>query len=270
MKGKKIKYSNIIFFLFFILLCGIIFFPSFFSSIDPNYADVTVTLHGPSGKHWFGCDYLGRDIFTRVIYGMRSSTMLAVIGVSIMLMTGTIIGMFCGYYSNPLSHLFMRIADMMLAFPGTVLSIAIVGVLGPGILNTLLAILIPGWAEFARVARALTIEQRENEYIKTAVLNGNTNFSILFRYILPNIMASLFVYTSSNIGNFILRLAMLSFLGLGLRPPRPELGLILSEAKDFMQIAPFYMFFPGLALFMIVFVFNSLSDFLRDRIERNR
>ncbi|HEY4532619.1 MAG TPA: ABC transporter permease [Fusobacterium sp.] len=270
MKTKKIEYSRIFFILFFVLLCLIVFFPSFFSDVDPNYVDVAETLHGPSEKHWFGCDYLGRDIFTRVIYGMRSSTILAVTGVSIMLIIGTILGMFCGYYSNPLSHLFMRIADMMLAFPGTVLSIAIVGVLGPGILNTLVAILIPGWAEFARVARALTIEQKENEYIKTAILNGNTNFSILFKYIFPNIIASLFVYSSSNMGNFILRLAMLSFLGLGLKPPRPELGLILSEAKDFMQIAPFYMFFPGLALFIIVFVFNNLSDFLRDQIERNR
>ncbi|MFV0515831.1 MAG: ABC transporter permease [Aminipila sp.] len=258
-----------VFFVIFAMLVVILLFGHKIAMHDPYLTDSSLTLMPPNMEYIFGCDHLGRDIFSRTILGMQSSLFLALVGVSIIFVIGTTLGVIAGYLGGAVNSIIMRFADMMLAFPGVVLSIAIVGVLGPGTFNTLLALVIPGWAEYARMTRALTIGEKEKEYIKTGILNGNNKAKIIAKYIIPNIMPQLIVYCALSVSSFILRFAGLAFLGLGFKPPRPEIGLMLSEAKDYMQVAPNYMLYPGIALFIIVFVFNILADILRDNSEKN-
>lgn len=264
------KIILIIFIATFILLNIILIFGQFLITHDPYHTDALLTLQKPNKEHILGCDHLGRDIYSRTIIAMQSSLLMAIIGVSIIFITGVTLGVMAGYFEGYIDNIIMRLADMMLAFPGIVLSIAIVGILGPGTRNTLIALIIPGWAEYARMARALTISEKKNEYITTAILNGNNQAKIIYRHIMPNIIPQLVIFTALSISGFILKFSGLAFLGLGFRPPRPEIGLMLSEAKDYMQVAPFYMLYPGIALFMIVFVFNALANILNGRSKSKR
>lgn len=232
---------------------------------DPFYSDSNKILMAPNAEHFLGCDHLGRDLAARIFMGVQSSLYMALIAVFINFAIGTILGGIAGYFENLWGDVIMRLTDMLLAFPGLVLSIAVVGVLGPGLFNTLIAVTISGWAEFARLARALTLTEKHKEYIYTAKLNGVSHIRLFYKYMLPNMSSQLLVFSVASIGRMILRFSGLAFLGLGFQPPTPELGLILSEAKNYMQLAPHYMIYPGVALFIMVFAFNFYADILRDK-----
>ncbi len=251
-----------------ITLCLLIMiFGSSFIDQDPFYSDADKILAAPNAEHVLGCDHLGRDLSARIVKGVQSSLYMAMLAVAINFIIGTVFGAIAGYFDNGLSDLIMRLTDMLLAFPGLVLNIAVVGLLGPGFFNTLIAITISGWAEFARLSRVLTLTEKQKEYTITAKLNGVSHFRLFYKYIFPNIFSQLLVFSVASIGRTILRFSGLAFLGLGFQPPTPELGLILAEAKNYMQLAPHYMIYPGIALFIMVFSFNFYADILRDKYD---
>lgn len=263
--SKKIFLVFIIF--LFIILMFITFFGHFILPYDPYVADSKEILSLPSSEHIMGFDHLGRDLFSRVITGIQSSMIMSIIVIIINFFIGTTLGIIAGYYGNITKTIIMRITDMFLAFPGMILSIAVVGVLGQGTFNTIVALLISGWSVFARMALSLTIEQKDKDYMITSIFHGCSKIQIIFKYIFLNILPQMIVFSVLNLSTTIIRFSSLAFLGLGFKPPRAELGLMLFESKKYMQLAPHYMIFSGIALFIIVFTFNFLSDFITDYIE---
>ena len=229
--------------------------------------DVTKRLQAPSRVHLLGTDSLGRDLLSRVIYGARISLEIQIVAVMIALLAGTIIGMIGGYYGGALDHTIMRMMDILLAFPGIFLAIAIVAVLGTGLTNLMLAAGIYSIPQFARVVRGSVISLKEREFVEAARAAGETDLNILFRYILPNSMAPLIVQTSLRMATVLLTASGLSFLGLGVQPPAPEWGAMLSNSRNYLITAPHAAIVPGLAIMFVVMGFNLFGDGLRDALD---
>lgn len=231
---------------------------------DPILINYNVTLQPPSFEYPFGTDDFGRCIFSRVLYGTHSSLSMSLMIVFICTIMGTALGLISGYYGGKIDEVIMRITDMFLAFPGLVISIAVVGILGVGWMNTAIALMIPGWIPFTRLSRSLVLTIREKDYIKSAKAAGLKTNKILIKYVVPNMFQQVFTISAIEVGSMIISFCALAYLGLGAQPPQPELGLMLNEAKSKMQIAPWMLIFPGLSIFLIVVLFNLLSDVLRD------
>ena len=234
---------------------------------DPYAADLTGALQKPSAEHWFGTDKLGRDIFSRVLYGSRISMVSAFTVVVIILVFGSLMGILSGYFGGWVDAVIMRMSDMMIAFPGMVLAIAVAGILGASIKNAIIAISIVSWTKYARMARSLVLKVRHVDYVSAAVVTGSKVPYILRKYMLPNILPTMVITAATDIGGMMLELAGLSFLGFGAQPPMPELGYMLNEGRAWMQHAPWLMIFPGLAILVIVVIFNLLGDSLRDVLD---
>ena len=234
---------------------------------DPYAADLTGALQKPSSEHWFGTDKLGRDIFSRVLYGSRISMASAFTVVVIILVFGSLMGILSGYFGGWVDAVIMRMSDMMIAFPGMVLAIAVAGILGASIKNAIIAISIVSWTKYARMARSLVLKVRHVDYVSAAVVTGSKVPYILRKYMLPNILPTMVITAATDIGGMMLELAGLSFLGFGAQPPMPELGYMLNEGRAWMQHAPWLMIFPGLAILVIVVIFNLLGDSLRDVLD---
>lgn len=271
MKKKNIFLENKTFLIFGILAIMIaltaIFAPVITRGVDPADGDLLDAVLPPSSLHIFGTDKMGRDIFTRVIYGARISLTAAFSVVIIVAVIGTFLGVLCGYFGGMLDAAIMRIADMMIAFPGLVLAMAVAGVLGASIRNAVIAISIVTWPKYARLARALVMKIRNRDYVAAAVVTGSKTPYILWRYMLPNTLPTIIITAATDIGSMMLELAALSFLGMGATSPAAEWGLMLSEGRAYMQSAPWLMIFPGLAIFITVVVFNMLGDSLRDILD---
>ena len=244
-----------------------IFAPVITRGVDPADGDLLDAVLPPSSLHIFGTDKMGRDIFTRVIYGARISLTAAFSVVIIVAVIGTFLGVLCGYFGGMLDAAIMRIADMMIAFPGLVLAMAVAGVLGASIRNAVIAISIVTWPKYARLARSLVMKIRNRDYVAAAVVTGSKTPYILWRYMLPNTLPTIIITAATDIGSMMLELAALSFLGMGATSPAAEWGLMLSEGRAYMQSAPWLMIFPGLAIFITVVVFNMLGDSLRDILD---
>lgn len=234
---------------------------------DPEEAVLTEALKAPSAEHFFGTDKLGRDLFSRVIYGTRISVSAALILVACIFIVGSILGILAGYFGGWVDMVIMRIADMMIAFPGMVLAIAVAGILGPSITNAVIAITMVSWTKYARLARSLVLKMKNCDYVAAARVTGSKTVYILRKYMFPNVMPTLIITAATDIGSMMLELAGLSFLGFGARPPMPEWGLMLSEGRAYMQNAPWMMIFPGLAILIVVVIFNLLGDSLRDVLD---
>lgn len=234
---------------------------------DPTEAIMKDALQAPSAEHLFGTDKMGRDVFSRVIYGTRISLSSSLILVAIILVVGTIMGVLAGYFGGMVDTVIMRIADMMISFPGMVLAIAVAGILGASITNAIIAIAAVSWTKYARLARSLVLKIRHKDYVYAAILTGSKTPYMLVRYMLPNAVPMLVITAATDIGSMILELAGLSFLGFGAQPPLAEWGLMLNEGRAYMQNAPWCMLFPGLAIFIVVVVFNLLGDSLRDVLD---
>ena len=234
---------------------------------DPYKSVLTDALQPPSAEHWFGTDKLGRDLFTRVIYGSRVSLASSLILVSVILVVGSLLGVIAGYFGGVVDAVIMRISDMMISFPGMVLAIAVAGILGASIRNAIIAIAIVSWTKYARMARSLVLKIRHTDYVSAAVVTGSKVPYILWKYMLPNILPTMVITAATDIGKMILELAGLSFLGFGAQPPTPEWGLMLNDGRAYMQYAPWLMLFPGLAILVTVVVFNLLGDSLRDVLD---
>lgn len=238
---------------------------------DPLASNTSRALQAPSALHWFGTDQLGRDIFSRVIVATRLDLFIAVASVALVFLLGGLSGVAAGYFGGWVDKVVMRIADTIMAFPLFVLAMGIVAALGNSVQNIILATAIVNFPLYARVARSEANIRREAGYIEAARLSGNGDARIVLMQILPNIIPILVVQMSLTMGYAILNAAGLSFIGLGVRPPTPEWGIMVAEGAAFMVSGEWWIaFFPGLALMLAVFCFNLLGDGLRDIVDPRR
>jgi peptide/nickel transport system permease protein len=232
-----------------------------------NDVDVPSALRPPSGDHWFGTDELGRDILSRVLVATQASMRVAVISVAFAVVVGVTVGIVAGYRGGWVDTVFMRVVDVMFAFPVLLLALAVVAILGPGTTTTILAIGIVYTPIFARVARASTLSVRVEPFVQMSRAMGTGNLYILTRHIVPNIAGPLIVQTSLSLAFAILSEAALSFLGLGIQPPQPSLGRMIFDSQGFVTMAWWMAVFPGAAIFVIVLAFNLVGDGLRDVLD---
>lgn len=232
-----------------------------------NDVDVPNALRGPSGAHWFGTDELGRDVLSRVLVAVQASMQVAVVSVLFAVLVGVTVGVVAGYRGGWLDTVFMRVVDVMFAFPVLLLALAIVAVLGPGVTTTMLAIGVVYTPIFARVARASTLGVRVEPFVQVSRTMGTGHRYILVRHVLPNIAGPLIVQTSLSLAFAILSEAALSFLGLGIQPPEPSLGRMIFDSQGFVTLAWWMAVFPGVAIFVIVLAFNLVGDGLRDVLD---
>ncbi len=237
------------------------------SPYEPTHAVMKDAFLAPSGDHFFGTDKLGRDCFSRVLYGAKTS-LSGVLGlVATVFVVGTLLGVVSGYFGGRVDVVIMRFSDMMISFPGVILAIAVAGVLGGSLVNAIIALTIVSWTKYARLARSLVMKLKRRDFVDAAIVNGGSSSHILWVHILPNILPLMVVTAAADIGALMMELAGLSFLGFGSQPPAPEWGLMLNEGRQQLQTAPWLMFFPGLAIFLTVVIFNLWGDNLRDVLD---
>ena len=242
-------------------------FGKYFAPFDPLETDFKAVLSGPDAIHLFGTDNLGRDLFSRVLHGAAGSFALTFLMIIIVSAIGTLIGVVAGYFGGIFDTIIMRFTDILLAFPDVVFAIAIVGMLGPGLINTVLALSLVWWTKYARMTRGLTAVISQKDFIAEAKFGGASVPRIIFKYILPNVLPQVVIMATVDVGGMMLSLAGLSFLGLSSQPPAPEWGYMLYEGKNYIQTAPWMIIFPGIAIFITVIIFNLLGDSLRDILD---
>jgi ABC-type dipeptide/oligopeptide/nickel transport system permease subunit len=258
-----------------IVVCSSVILILFFSSVLAPYLGLipydeihlSERLLPPSPSHWLGTDELGRDVLSRLLFGGRVSFLVSLIVVSISLVIGVALGSISGWAGGWIDEVIMRFADVLLAFPGILLAIGIMAVLGPSLTNVVIALVFLGWVIYARLARALTLKLRELDFVQASKSIGASSFRILLRHIFPNMIPTLLVQASFSFAAILLAEAALSFLGLGVQPPDPSWGSMLSEGKNHLLDTPQLMLFPGLTIFISVLAFNLLGDGLRDRLD---
>ena len=271
MKKQNIFLKNKTFVIFGVLailiILAAVFAPIVSGGVDPTAGDLSQAIQPPGPGHIFGTDKMGRDIYARVIYGARVSLSASFAIVILVFVIGLILGIISGYFGGVVDAIIMRFADMMMAFPGLVLALAVAGIMGASVRNAVLAIALVTWPKYARLARSLVMKIRHRDYVDAAIVTGSRTFYMLYRYMLPNALPTLVITAATDIGSMMLELSALSFLGFGAVPPTPEWGLMLSEGRAYMQSAPWLMVFPGLAIFVTVVVFNMLGDSLRDILD---
>ncbi|MGA9175148.1 MAG: nickel transporter permease [Thermoactinomyces sp.] len=221
-------------------------------------------LVSPSADHWFGTDDMGRDIFTRVIYGARISLQVGFFAIAGSIVIGSILGLIAGYYGGWRDTVISRFFDILLAFPSILLAIAIVAILGPGLNNAMIAVAVINIPTFGRLMRSRVLSVKAEDFILAARAMGMKNSRILWKHILPNCWSPIMVQGTLGFATAVIEAAALGFLGLGAQPPQPEWGTMLSDSREFIQLAPWTMIFPGLAIVCTVLGFNLLGDGLRD------
>lgn len=249
-----------------LLLLAALFAP-YLTSYEPTQASMKDAFLAPSSDHWFGTDKLGRDVYARVIYGARTSLASVFLLVALVFVVGTTLGIVSGFYGGKIDIVIMRVADVMISFPGVLLAIAIAGILGGSAINAVLALLCATWPKYARLGRSMVLKIKEREFIEAARVNGGTPVHILYTHVLPNILPLIVITAAADLGALMLELAGLSFLGFGAQPPTPEWGAMINEGRQQLQTAPWLMMFPGAAIFISVVIFNLWGDALRDVLD---
>nr|WP_217332012.1 nickel/cobalt ABC transporter permease [Gilliamella apis] len=248
-----------------IVILGIL--APYIAPYDPNKVRIVRKYAAMSSQHWLGCDHLGRDILSRLLYGIRSTLFLSLLTMIITIVVGSLIGLISGYQRGKLDECIMRLCDIMLSFPSQVMILAIVGVLGVGIENVIIANIVVKWAWYSRMIRSSVIKYSRKNYILFSRAIGAPHSFIICRHLLPNVMSELVVLATLDTGWVILNISALSFIGLGVQAPTAEWGLMLSEAKNVMTQHPMQMVFPGIAILIVVAAFNMLGDCLRDILD---
>ena len=262
MKLAKVFKENKQFTLFSILalvVVGVAVFAPQIAPYDPLDAVMLESLQAPSSAHPFGTDKLGRDLLSRVIFGTRTSLIMTLCLVAVIFVIGTFLGVIAGYFGGIVDGVIMRIADMMISFPGMILAIAIAGMLGPSLRNGVIAITAVSWTKYARLARSMVLRVKKNLYIEAAVVNGTRTWKILLVHVLPNMVTQMVVTAAADIGTMMLE--------LGVQAPTPEWGLMLNEGRTYMAKAPWLMIYPGIAIVICVVIFNMLGDSIRDVLD---
>jgi len=250
-----------------LLVLVAVFAPQLSRGVNPIKGSLKESIMPPSAEHPFGTDKMGRDIFVRVLYGARTSLSSTFILVAVVFVIGSFLGILAGYFGGWVDAVIMRVADMMIAFPGLVLAIAVAGILGASTRNAIIAIAVVTWPKYARLARSLVMKIRNTDFVAAATVTGSSTPYMLWKYMLPNTITTLVITAATDIGGMMMELAALSFLGFGAQPPTPEWGSMLNEGRNFMQSAPWLMIYPGLAIFVTVVIFNMLGDGLRDILD---
>ncbi len=264
---KRKKFFFIIILSIAILMIVFAIIAPVFAPNDPLSTDFVHILQKPSKEYPFGTDQVGRCIYSRILYGAKVSLGMTFLLLSLVFIFGVIIGIAAGISGGIIDTIIMRTADTVLSFPDIVFAIAIVGVLGPGIKNTILALSVIWWTKYARLTRVLVMGVKSNEYIHAAIMVGAGKLKLITHYIIPNIISPLAVQLALDIGGMMLALAGLSFLGLGVQSPTPEWGNMLNEGRTYMQTAPWLLMYPGAAIFIVVAIFNILGDTVRDLLD---
>lgn len=242
-------------------------FAPWIAPYDPVRQDFTALLLEPSSQHYFGTDDLGRDMFSRIVFGARYTLLLGIGVVGVVAVIGVSLGFISGYFGGRVDTIIMRFVDILLAIPALVLALAIAGVLGGGLVNIIIAIGVVGWTQFARLVRGEVMAVKQLEYITAARALGSNDFWIIVRHVAPNVMAPIIVYTTLYIPTAILWAASLSFLGLGVQPPTPEWGALIADGRGFISFAWWISTFPGVAIMITVLGFNFMGDGLRDALD---
>ena len=237
------------------------------SPYDPGHINTNILLQPPSAEHWLGTDELGRDVLSRMIYGSRISLMVGFVAVGIATIIGVFVGAISGYYGGWVDEVMMRFVDVMLTFPSFFLILAVIAMLEPSIVNVMIVIGITGWMGVARLVRAEFLSLRQRDFVAAAQSIGQSDFAIIFRHILPNAMAPVLVSTTLGIAGAILTESALSFLGIGVQPPTPSWGSILTEGKNYIEFAWWLSLFPGLSILFTVLGYNLLGEGLRDALD---
>ena len=265
-KFKKQKSAVVAsFVLLFIVLVAI--FADVIAPFEINEYNYSEILQAPSLKHLFGTDEFGRDIFSRIVYGARISLAIGFGAVTVAAIFGAVLGLIAGYYGGIWDSLISRISDVLFAFPGLILAIAIVAILGPGLYNVVIAVVVFRTPTFARLVRSSTLQVKNSVFVQAARSLGASDTRLLFKHILPSALPSIIVQYSLSIGGSIMTAASLSFLGMGASPPTPEWGLLLSNARTYVYTSWHYAVFPGLAIFLTVLCFNLVGDGLRSALD---
>ncbi|MFK4825025.1 nickel ABC transporter permease subunit NikC [Paenochrobactrum sp. BZR 588] len=236
---------------------------------DPDFVDIGQRLQSPDSTYWLGTDHLGRDIFSRLIAGARVSLGAVAITLVIILTLGISIGGFSGFVGGRTDQIIMRVTDVFLTFPTLVLALFMIGILGTGIVNVIIAIALSHWAWYARIVRGIVLSLRHREFILAARLSGASRLRVFMKHLFPATIAQLMVLATLDIGHMMLHVSGLSFLGLGVTPPTAEWGVMINDARQFVWTSPMLIFWPGLILFFSVMAFNILGDALRDRLDPN-
>ncbi len=236
-------------------------------SQDPLEQDLVNKYHDPSVEHWFGTDYLGRDTFTRMVYGARISLTLSFTGVFSGCAVGVLMGVCAGYFGGWVDTVISRVIDILLAFPSLLLAITVVAILGNGTQNTAIAIAIFSIPSIARMVRGIVMANKGAEYIQACQVMGASHSRIIFTHIIPNAVSQIIVNITLNLGTAILTASSLSFLGLGVQPPDPEWGAMLSTGRDVIRAYPLAVFIPGIAVTLVVMSFSLVGDGLRDALD---
>lgn len=253
----------------FIVILLIVFaiFAEYIAPYDPVKQDLVNRLQTPSAAHWFGTDELGRDIFSRIVYGSRISLSVGLIAIIISLTGGVALGAVAGFYGGRLDDVIMRVMDVLLSIPTILLNISIVAALGSGLQNVMIAIGFSSIPGYCRLVRASILSLRDQEFVEASRAAGANDFFLITQHILPNCLAPIIVQATLRIGSAILSCASMSFIGLGIVPPTPEWGSMLSTGRDFLRDAPHLCTFPGLAIMAAVFSMNLVGDGLRDALD---
>lgn len=234
---------------------------------DPTTVDARAILAPSSSEHWLGTDNLGRDLLSRLIYGARWTLGTAFVAAVAIVGIGIVIGLIAGYFGGLIDDVLMRVVDVLLAFPSLVLALAIVGTLGPSLEHVMIGMIAVWWVDYARVIRGLTMSMREREFVTSAHCCGASASHIIVRHVLPNVIPSVIVLATLELGALMLAISGLSFLGLGAQPPTPEWGTMLNNGRPFFQRAPQLMLYPGLAITITVVACNLVGDGLRDVLD---
>ena len=250
-----------------VLLLIVAAFAPLLAPFDPGAQALDSGLSGPSRSHWLGQDRLGRDLLSRLLHGARISVAVGLGTVSLSLAIGLLVGSASGFFGGKVDHLFMRLADVLLAFPGILLAIAITSVLGPSLRNVLIALSALGWVGYARLIRGQILKVREMEFVQSARAVGTPPARLLRVHILPNAISPVIVEATFGIARAIVAEAGLSFLGLGVAPPTPSWGAMISEGRHFLFVAPHLTTIPGVAIMVTVMAFNFLGDGIRDAMD---
>lgn len=243
---------------------------AFITPYDPDAIDAWHVLLAPSAAHWFGTDELGRDVFTRVIYGARVSLKVGFVAVGIAVLIGTVVGLFAGFYGGWTDSVLMRIVDIMLCFPTFFLILAVIAMLEPSIWYIMVIIGLTGWMGVARLVRAEVLSLKSRDFVLAARVLGASDRRIIFRHILPNALSPVLVSATLGVAGAILTESALSFLGIGVQPPTPSWGNILTAGKDYIEFAWWLSLFPGVAILVTVLSYNLVGEGIRDALDPRR
>lgn len=270
MSGLKQKRKLIIFASAVLVLLAIALMADMIAPYDPNLQDLEQSLQAPGQFHILGTDRYGRDVFSRVLSGGKVTIFASVILVIIVVVWGSVIGLISGYCGGKTDSILMRICDVFLAFPALVFAVAVAGMLSGGLVSAMLALGFVSWPKYARMARAATLNIKDQTFFLALQLSGCRHHVIIFKHILPHILAVIMVSALGDVGTMMMELAGLSFLGLGVLPPTAEWGAMMAEGTSMLQLYPWVIIAPGIAIFITVMLFNLFGDALRDYMDCRR